>query len=159
MLKLILLGVEFALLFFGVPLFIVFGTGILHPTIVILPVLLLIFLLLRFTTSFRFRELIAWNISRKLLVKNGILVMVISLLLLGSVLLFDPENLFNLPRGNLMIWISIILTLLAGLYFAYEYSRTKSVLFTSVLHGVLGDVIFTVGLGHHFWVDMFHYLT
>ncbi|MBL7138518.1 MAG: CPBP family intramembrane metalloprotease [Bacteroidales bacterium] len=212
-LKQVLLGGEFILLFFGVPLFIVYGTAILHPTIVILPVLLLIFLLLRFTTSFRFGELISWNISRRVLVKNGTLVLVIALLLFGSVVVFDPENLFNLPRGNLRIWIflcifyplfsaygqeiifrtfvfhryrklfkrdiililasgitfsfahiiyfswiSIILTLLAGLYFAYEYNRTKSVLFTSVLHGVLGDVVFTVGLGHHFWVDMFNYL-
>ena len=56
-------------------------------------------------------------------------------------------------------WISIILTLLAGLYFAYEYIRTRSVLFTSVLHGILGDVVFTIGLGHYFWLDMSNYLS
>ena len=213
-LKQTLLALEFILLFFGVPLFIVFSTRIVHPTIVILPLLLLIFLLLRFTTSFRFGELISWRLGRKMLLKNGVIVLVISILLLVSVVIFDPENLFNLPRGNLRIWIflcifyplfsaygqeiifrtflfhryrklfhreifliiasgvtfsfahiiyfswiSIILTLLAGLYFAYEYTKTRSVLFTSVLHGVLGDVVFTVGLGHYFWLDMFRFLS
>jgi len=208
-----LLGVEFLLLFFGVPLYIVFGTRIIHPTVLILPLLLLIFLLLRFTTPFRFRELITFRISRKNLIKNGLIVLAISVALLLSVIIFDRQELFNLPKGNLRIWIglcifyplfsaygqeiiyrtflfhryrnlfnneklliiasgitfsfahiiyfswlSIVLTLLAGFYFAYEYSKTRSVLFTSILHGILGDVVFTVGLGHYFWLDMEKFL-
>jgi len=211
--KRIVLGIEFLILFIGVPLFIVFGTGIIHPTMLILPLLLVIFLLLRFTTPFRFRELIAFQIPRKRLWRNGLLVFLISVALLSGVLLFDPGDLFNLPRGNPRIWIfllifyplfsaygqeiiyrtflfhryrmlfgsdlglilasgiafsfvhiiyfswiSIILTLLAGLYFAYEYSKTRSVLFTSLLHGFLGDVVFTVGLGQFFWLDMSRFL-
>ncbi len=212
-LKRIYLGFEFTLLFFGIPLGILYGTPIIHPTVLILPVLLVIFLLLWYTTSFRFRELISFRVSRKSLIKNGLIVLAISIILLFSVIIFDPQNLFNLPKGNLRIWIflcifyplfsaygqeiiyrtflfhryrnlfkkemvliiasgitfsfahviyfswiSIILTLLAGLYFAYEYTKTRSVLFTSVLHGALGDVVFTVGLGHYFWVDMSDYL-
>lgn len=213
-LKRVYLGFEFTLLFFGVPLGILFGTRIIHPTVLILPVLLAIFLLLRFTTSFRFRELISFRVSRKSLIKNGLIVLAISTVLLLSVFIFDPQNLFNLPKGNLRIWIflcifyplfsaygqeiiyrtflfhryrnlfkqeivliiasgitfsfahiiyfswiSTILTLLAGLYFAYEYIRTRSVIFTSILHGILGDVVFTIGLGHYFWLDMSNYLS
>lgn len=54
--------------------------------------------------------------------------------------------------------VSLILTLIAGLYLAYIYHKTRSVLFTSILHGILGDIIFTVGLGHHFWMDMYQWL-
>jgi membrane protease YdiL (CAAX protease family) len=55
-------------------------------------------------------------------------------------------------------WISMFLTLLAGLNFAYEYSKTQSVLFTSILHGILGDVVFTIGLGQFFWMDIEKFL-
>ena len=207
------LAMEFTLLFFGVPLLIVFGTSIIHPSMLILPLLVLIFVLLRFTTDFRFRELISFRVSRRSLFKNGLIVAGISLALLLGVWIFDPEDLFNLPRSNIRIWIllsvfyplfsatgqeiiyrtflfhryaklfgsefnliiasgvafsfvhivyfswlSIILTLLAGLYFAYEYSKTRSVLFTSILHGILGDVVFAVGLGQYFWLDIERFL-
>jgi hypothetical protein len=39
----VLLAVEFLLLFFGVPLFLVFGASIIHPSTIILPVLVFIF--------------------------------------------------------------------------------------------------------------------
>ncbi len=53
---------------------------------------------------------------------------------------------------------AIAATFLAGIYFAYIYEKTKSVLFTTVLHGFIGNVVFTVGLGHHFWQNMQQYL-
>lgn len=207
------LAVEFLLFFIGVPLFILFGTTLVHPSQVILPVLVLIFFLLRFTTTFRFSELIRFEVSRQRLIRNGLIVLIISILLMVSVLVFVPENFLNLPRGNLLVWvllslfyplfsaygqeiifrtflfhryqklfpnqnlmilvsgvtfsfahivyfswISVALTLLAGLYFAYEYSRTRSVLFTSILHGILGDVVFAIGLGEYFWKDIAKFL-
>ncbi|NQV02627.1 MAG: CPBP family intramembrane metalloprotease [Bacteroidia bacterium] len=71
-----------------------------------------------------FKELISWRITRKILVKNGILASGIA---------------FSFAHIIYFSWLSIILILLAGFYFAYEYSKTRSVLFTSVLHGILGD--------------------
>jgi hypothetical protein len=50
--------------------------------------------------------------------------------------------------------VSMILTLIGGLYFARNYQLTRSVLYTSVLHGVYGILIFAVGLGQYFWLDM-----
>jgi membrane protease YdiL (CAAX protease family) len=50
------------------------------------------------------------------------------------------------------------MTLIGGVYFAWLYDKTKSVLFTGIIHGILGWLIFTVGLGQHFWLDMMQYL-
>ncbi len=129
--------------------------------------------------------------------------------MLGYVYFFHPENLFNLPRANIWIYmalclfypvfsafgqeiiyrtflsrrysrfltkgwqfvlasaltfsfmhivyydpVSMILTFIGGLYFAWNYQLTRSVLFTSVLHGIFGILMFGVGLGQHFWLDM-----
>lgn len=54
--------------------------------------------------------------------------------------------------------VSIILTLIAGIYLSYVYSKTRSVLFTAILHGLLGILVFTAGLGQYFWLDMFEWL-
>jgi len=40
---------------------------------------------------------------------------------------------------------SMITTFILGIYLAYIYEKTNSVLFTTILHGYLGDVVFTVG--------------
>jgi membrane protease YdiL (CAAX protease family) len=50
--------------------------------------------------------------------------------------------------------VSMILTFIGGLYFARVYYETRSVLFSSVLHGILGIIVFGVGLGHYFWLDI-----
>ena len=50
--------------------------------------------------------------------------------------------------------VSMVLTLIGGLYFAQVYRETGSVLFTAVLHGVMGIIVFGVGLGRFFWLDM-----
>jgi membrane protease YdiL (CAAX protease family) len=126
-----------------------------------------------------------------------------------SIYIFDRENLFNLTKASMLMWvmmcifypifsaygqeiiyrtflyhsyklvfnkdvlfilassisfsfvhivyyshISIILTLLLGLYLAVTFLKTKSVLFTSILHGIFGNLIFTIGLGSYFWLDM-----
>lgn len=54
--------------------------------------------------------------------------------------------------------VSIVLTLIAGLYLAWVYLKTGSVLFTAILHGVYGIVVFTIGLGQYFWLDMFEWI-
>jgi membrane protease YdiL (CAAX protease family) len=50
--------------------------------------------------------------------------------------------------------LSMVLTLIGGLYFAFVYIQTRSVLFSSVLHGCMGTIVFAVGLGQYFWLDM-----
>ena len=205
----LLLLIEFILLFFGVPLFIFFDTDIIHPSVIILPILIAIFIYLNRVPDFRFKDLVKFNVDNKYFKKHVLFVVIISLVLLLGVYLFDRENLFNLPKGNILIWtilcvfyplfsafgqeiiyrvflyyryrnilknerlyvlasaiafsfvhivyyshISVILTLLLGLYLAAIYIKTKSVLFTSMIHGFLGDVIFTVGLGSYFWLDI-----
>ncbi len=54
--------------------------------------------------------------------------------------------------------VSIILTFFGGLYLADTYYRTRSVLFTSILHGLMGIAIFSSGLGQYFWLDMMQWL-
>jgi len=213
LLKLIFLGFEFIILFFGIPILIFLDTGFIHPSVVLLPVLIVIILLLRFSTDFTFKELIILNITRREVLRNAIVMLTSGIFMLLMVLLMDRENLFNLPKGNIVVWIllctfypvfsaygqeiiyrtflfrrykilfkndrliilssgiafsfmhivyyspiSMVLTLIGGLYLAYVYSKTRSVLFTAILHGILGILVFTVGLGHYFWLDMFEYI-
>jgi uncharacterized protein len=55
-------------------------------------------------------------------------------------------------------FLSMLLTLIAGIYLAWIYRKTKSVLFTTILHSILGILIFTIGLGEYFWLNMEQYL-
>lgn len=200
---------EFGILFFGIPLLIFLDEDFIHPSIIILPVLLFIFLILRYTTDFKFRELFRWGISRKVLIKNLGIVLVSLLSMLAYVILFEREMLFNLPRTHPWIFVamcffypvfsafgqeiiyrtflfrrysrilpkewhlvlasgltfsflhivyydpvSMILTFVGGVYFAKVYKQTRSVLFSSLLHGLMGMIVFGVGLGQYFWLDM-----
>lgn len=209
----ILLYMEYILFFFGIPLFIFFDKNIIHPGIIILPVLIMLFLFLRKHDDFKFKELIYLKISPSEQKKHALIVLAIFVFLTLSVIIFIPEKLFNLPKGNTVVWVvlclfypvfsaygqeiiyrtflfkryrtifnsntklilasalafsfvhiiyfsvfSILITFVGGIYFAHTYSKTKSVLFTSILHGVLGDTIFTIGLGSYFWLDIEKFL-
>ena len=203
------LAIEFAFLFFGIPTWIFLDQDFIHPSIIILPVLVFIFILLRRNSDFKWSELIRWGVSRKMLYTNAILIVLAALLMLGYVFFFEPENLFNLPRANIWLYlglclfypvfsafgqeiiyrtflskryslilprgwqfvfasaltfsfmhivyynpVSLILTFIGGIYFAVNYRITRSVLFTSILHGIFGIMMFGVGLGQYFWLDM-----
>ncbi len=207
--KQIFRSLEFMILFFGIPLIIYFDRDFIHPSIIVLPVLGFIFIVLRRTTDFSFRELFRWSISKTALLKHGIIVLLCLFLMLGYVLLFERESLFNLPKANPWIYlamcifypvfsafgqeiiyrtflfrryrslfqkkwhiilasgvtfsflhivyydpVSMFLTFIGGLYFANVYLQTRSVLFTAVLHGLLGIIVFGVGLGQYFWLDI-----
>ncbi len=200
---------ELLLLFFGIPLLIYFDRDFIHPSLMILPVLLFIFIVLRRTTEFNWRELFRWQIPPRQLRRHGLIVLATLAVMLGYVLLFEREQLFNLPRSHPWIFIalcffypvfsafgqeiiyrtflfrrfrplflkewyftvisgvtfsflhivyydpvSMILTFIGGLYFAQVYLWTRSVLFTSLLHGCMGMIVFGVGLGQYFWLDM-----
>jgi membrane protease YdiL (CAAX protease family) len=211
-LRKIYFGFEYALLFFGIPTLLFFDDRIVHPSVILLPVLIFVILVLKYSGEFRFRELVTLKVSREGWIRTGIVVLASSALLLTGVLVFDRENLFNLPRANLLVWLllctfypvfsaytqevlfrtfqyhrykilfsnqwsftfasgitfgfahivyysplSMMLTLLAGLFLSFVYYKTRSVLFTAILHGLLGIVVFTIGLGQYFWLDMLEY--
>jgi len=208
----ILIWTEFIILFLGIPLLLVSGK-IMHPSSILLPLVAGLIIYFYLQIDFRFREFIRLQIPRETWIKQGIIVLLIGAVLTIGVWIFEPENLFNLPRGNWRIWIamfffypifsaymqeviyrlflfkrygfifkskisiilasaitfsyahivyfsvlSIVLTFLAGIYLAYVYYQTRSVLFVSILHGALGFFIFTVGLGQHFWLDMMKWI-
>lgn len=48
-------------------------------------------------------------------------------------------------------WIAVALTFIGGLFFAYLYLRSRSLLFVSIVHALYGDLIFTLGLGQYFY--------
>jgi uncharacterized protein len=211
--KIYLRFIEFILLFFGVPLLIYFDYSFIHPSVIVLPVLVLIFFYLKRKPGFHFRELIFLRLNKNILLLHAFIVILSSIILFAAVVVFDRKNLLNLPRANPSVYImlcilypvfsaygqeiiyrtflfkryraifrtngqlifassiafsfvhivyyshvSIILTFILGLYLSYTYLNTRSVLLTSIIHGILGDVIFTVGLGSYFWLDMYKYM-
>lgn len=206
-------AIEFVVLFFGVPLFIFLDKNLEHPSVMLLPVLVALILYFRKQKDFHFRDLFRLNISKQTWLKQMLVITIAGIFLLVYILLYEPENAFNLPRRNPAIWLamlgfypvfsafgqevvyrkflfmrykllftnkwvlifasavsfsfvhivyfsvlSLVLTFVAGIYLAWIYEKTKSVLFTSILHGILGFLIFTVGLGQHFWLDMMRWL-
>ncbi len=204
---------EFLIFFFGVPLFIFFDKNLVHPSALLLPILVALILYFRKQKDFHPKDLIRLNISGRMWFRQIVAVIITGILLLCYVMVFEPENLLNLPRKNPAIWLamlgfypifsaygqevvyrkflfmryqtlfqnkwilifasaisfsfvhivyfsvlSLVLTFFAGIYLAWLYHQTKSVLFTSILHGIMGFLIFTVGLGQHFWLDMMQWL-
>jgi membrane protease YdiL (CAAX protease family) len=107
MMRRIWLPLEFLILFFGIPLWIFLDKDFIHPSIIILPVLLLIFILLRHTSDFSWKELFRWSVPRRMLTMNGLIIVIGALLTGGYVFLFDRENLFNLPRAHPWIYLAL----------------------------------------------------
>lgn len=204
---------EFLLLFFGVPLLVFFTSWAKKPVLILPPVFVLFLLYFAWKKDFSFKSFLRFDVSLKMILRNAGLMLLATVLLTIYVLLFERENLLNLPRKNPELWIlmmvvypvisafiqeviyrtflfsrysrlfkhrvwmilvsgvafsfvhivyyssfSMVTTFILGTYLAYIYEKTKSVLFTTILHGYLGNVVFTVGLGHHFWQDMEQFL-
>ena len=211
--KKILLGIEFLLLFFCVPLLIYFDDKLVHPSAILLPIVLLLGIYLWRNPEFAFRDLVRIKLTRSDIIRSIVVFVITGIVLSLSVYVFDRENLFNLFRSNILIWIllcifypvfsaymqeiifrtflflrykalfqsrrtmilasgiafsfvhivyysalSMIITFFGGIFLAYVYDKTRSVLFTAILHGIFGDLIFTVGLGHYFWLDIDKFL-
>ncbi|MGQ8335078.1 CPBP family glutamic-type intramembrane protease [Sunxiuqinia sp. A32] len=211
--KKLYLYAEFVLFFFFIPLYLLIGVDILHPSSVLIPFVLLAFFILYFFTKFKWKELWAFDIKWKQVWLHLAIAFGVSLLMIAYMLLFDRKNLFNLPLGNLKVWltlstfypifsayvqevlfrtyifkryqnlfgngnlmilmsalafsfahilyyhpVSLILTLILGIYVGRVYQKTQSVLFVAFLHGLYGNMVFTVGLGHYFWLDMFKWI-
>lgn len=208
----IYLGLEFVFLFFGIPLILLGSMKILHPSAILIPIVLMLIYYLR-KQRLHWRELKAIKVEKRFLNVNVLLILLSSLILFVWVYFSYKEDLFNLPSGNFKIWllvfifyplfsaslqeiiyrvfmfrryrslffkpwmliaasaiafsfahifylnaISIILTLIMGIYLAYLYFRTRSFLLVALIHSFYGVFIFTIGLGEHFWIDMHKYL-
>jgi hypothetical protein len=63
--KNIILATEFVVLFVGVPLFLFFEENIIHPSSVLLPILIALILYFRKQKNFHLRDLIRLNISKR----------------------------------------------------------------------------------------------
>ncbi len=49
------------------------------------------------------------------------------------------------------LWVTIGLTVVGGVMFAWTYHRTKSTLACAIEHALYGDFLFTIGLGYYFY--------
>lgn len=133
-----------------------------------------------------------------------------AMLLTLYILIFEPENLFSIPKENLWLWVAIlvfyplwsalpqelifrvfyfhrynaiipnfnVLMLLnaflfafmhiifnnwialvggfiVGIFWAQTYLRSQSLLTVSAEHALYGNFIYTIGLGHYFYVPDF----
>ena len=204
---------ELTLFFVFFPLVLFLEGDLIHPSKILLPLVILIFLILRFRTDFTWKELWHFPVSWSSLLFHLAIALLVSLVLLGWVYFFDRNNLFNLPAGNWKLWlmmsifyplfsvftqeiifrtyffkryqnlfgnglhiilasalvfsfahifyfhpVSMVLTFILGVYLGLIYQKTRSVLFASFLHGVYGNMVFTIGMGHYFWLDMFRWI-
>lgn len=203
---------EYVLIFFGVPLALFYTRNVLMPSIILLPVLVVVFFMLYRINTFTWHELIRWQISKSSLRFNALIILAACLILFLAVLIFTPDKLFNLPRNNIKVWLSICvyypilsaysqeivfrtflfrrykqlftkpmyfilasgicfgfahilyfsfvsvgLSMLLGFYLSSIYLKTKSVLFTTLIHSILGIFVFSIGLGEYFWLEMVKY--
>ncbi len=76
----------------------------------------------------------------------------------GWLIIFASASVFSFAHIFYFHPVSLVLTFLMGLYLAWLYQKTQSVLFVAFLHGLYGNMVFTIGLGHYFWIDMLKWL-
>ena len=62
--------------------------------------------------------------------------------------------LFSFAHIIFQNWISIWMSFIGGLLFAWRYSRTGSFWAIAFEHAIYGDLIFTVGLGRYFYTGI-----
>lgn len=131
------LAIEIALIFIGIPILLTEQSRIVHPSMIVLPLLILLILALRKQPDFKLKDLIKLNIPKQDWLKHLGLVALAWLSLLAYTWLVEPENVFNLPKKNLRVWLIIIT--LYPLFSAYG----QEVIFRLFMHlryrPLLGD--------------------
>jgi membrane protease YdiL (CAAX protease family) len=53
-------------------------------------------------------------------------------------------------------WVAVICTTIMGLVWALQYKKNRSLLAVSIEHAILGNMVFTIGLGYYFYIPDFH---
>ncbi len=108
MLRLVLLSLEFSVLFVAIPLLIYYRLLPNLPIPYLLIAALAAFLVLRGDPTFDFAHLTSWNNTRSqllpLLVRNGVLLVLLGL----AVRIFAPELLFSLIKRSPGFWVLIM---------------------------------------------------
>lgn len=66
------------------------------------------------------------------------------------VLIVVNALLFGLAHLMFGHWLTVGLSTIGGFIYAWLYYRYKSILIASIVHGLIGNWIFTVGLGQYF---------
>lgn len=77
--------------------------------------------------------------------------------------LFKSENtaiavnglLFGLLHIIFRNWIAVIGATVIGLIWAYTYFKHRSIIIVSIEHAIVGNYLFTIGLGYYFYVPDF----
>ena len=107
--KNLILGTEFLILFFSVPLALYFDTFLIHPSVVLLPLLVTLILYYRTQMDFSLKELIRFDVSNRMLVKQIPIILVVGISLIIFVTIFEKQNLFNLLKRNPAIWVGLMI--------------------------------------------------
>ncbi|MBN1184782.1 MAG: CPBP family intramembrane metalloprotease [Bacteroidales bacterium] len=199
---------EIVLIFIATPLLYYFDVIPGHKSIPLLLVFIILLWALITDKTFdnKHFQINKYKQWRKLIIRFFI----ISVLLFAYILLFERENLFYLPKHNLLLWgmimifyplwsaypqelifrafffhrykalfknqmvmiicnallfaymhfifkswVAIGLSFLAGIMFALTYLRSNSLLVVAIEHALYGNLIYTIGLGHYFYVPDF----
>lgn len=72
-----------------------------------------------------------------------------------NVMVFANALLFAFMHIIFNNWVALAGTFIVGLFWAHTYLRTRSLLAVSAEHTIYGNFIYTIGLGHYFYVPDF----
>ena len=106
--KKIYLGLEFIILFFGLPLMLLYSTNLLNPSSILIPIVLLLIYYLK-KQRFHWREIKMFKIPPGFLLVNIMMILLSSAIIFIWVYFNYKEDLFNLPQLNFKIWLLFIL--------------------------------------------------
>lgn len=63
--------------------------------------------------------------------------------------------LFGLLHIIFRNWIAVMGATVIGIIWALSYVKNRSILMVSIEHAIVGDYLFTIGLGYYFYVPDF----
>jgi membrane protease YdiL (CAAX protease family) len=129
--KKIYLGLEFIFLFFGLPLMLLYSADLLHPSSILVPIVLILIYYLK-KHRFHWREIKMFQVPSRFLFVNVLLIFLSSVIIFTWVYFSFKDDLFNLPQLNFKIWLLLILfyplfsaTLQEVIYRVFMFRRYK----------------------------------
>lgn len=102
------LVIELLLVFIGLPVLLVIQEHIIHPSIVVLPILSLLVLYLRRHPDFHLRDSLRPGMTPAVWLLHLAYVLAAFVALVCYTWLTEPHNLFNLPLRNPTVWLLFI---------------------------------------------------
>lgn len=122
------LTAELILIFIGLPIVFVVQDRLIHPSMMVLPILALLVWYLRRHPGFHVRDFFKLNVPRAVWLQHLGIVLLCFMALVGYTYAVEPENLFNLPTRNPAIWLLFIVVY--PLFSAYG----QEVIYRAFLH-------------------------